>query len=83
MQKKIHSIFEALSHVVLGVLMTVVFLAYVVPLFWPAYSFTLIHASQITIGLMVLSFIRTYIIRRYFNQLTIITNNKRNREGNK
>lgn len=71
MQKKIHSIFEAFAHVVLGVLMTVIFLAYVVPLFWPAYSFTLLHASQVTIGLMILSFIRTYIIRRYFNHLTI------------
>lgn len=71
-QKKIHSFYEAIANLLGGMIISVFLLVVVVPIFWPAYPFTLTHATGVTILFTGASFIRSYAIRRLFNWFTVV-----------
>jgi hypothetical protein len=68
MQSKKHSLFEALFNVVSGILLSVFVIQ---PWAFKFYNIHLTHTDNLTLALLftIVSFVRSYIIRRSFNWL--------------
>ena len=65
MQSKLHSVIEAASNTLIGYAINLVVQLVVYPLYGA--TFTLMQNMQIGLIFLVVSLLRGYVIRRYFN----------------
>ena len=66
MQSKLHSVIEAASNTLIGYVINLVVQIIVYPLYGA--TFTLMQNIQIGLIFLVVSLLRGYVIRRYFNK---------------
>jgi membrane protein implicated in regulation of membrane protease activity len=65
MQSKKHSILESISNVTVGFLTTLIFSPFIYSLCGMTYTWT--QLGSVTIIFTIISILRSYIIRRFFN----------------
>lgn len=66
MQSKLHSIIEAISNTLVGYVINLGVQIIVYPLYGA--TFTLMQNVQLGLIFLVVSLVRSYVIRRYFNK---------------
>ena len=69
MQNRLNSFIESIANVIIGFLMNFIANIYVLPLF--GFNITISQSIQIGLIFTLISIIRSYLIRRWFNKVII------------
>ena len=69
MQNKLNSFIESIANVIIGFLINFIANIYILPLF--GFNITISQSIQIGLIFTLISIIRSYLIRRWFNKVII------------